>query len=46
MLHLLDDTQIREKLVKKGFEQAAKFSWKSMARQVLGIYNEIQASDN
>jgi hypothetical protein len=29
-------------LIKKGFVQAAKFSWKAMAHQVLKIYKDIE----
>jgi glycosyltransferase involved in cell wall biosynthesis len=37
---LLDDA-LRQKLVKKGREQAARFSWERTAREVLDIYREV-----
>ena len=41
MTRLMSDKPLRETLVRKGIVQAAKFSWKSMAENVLGIYREI-----
>ncbi|MDN5329808.1 MAG: hypothetical protein PWP35_1595 [Bacteroidales bacterium] len=41
MIRLLNDADLRQGLIQKGFEQAAKFTWEAMARQVLDIYNEI-----
>jgi len=38
---LLSDNALREELVKKGLKQAAKFSWKHMAEDVLSLYKEV-----
>jgi|GEM_PF-4589326 len=38
---LLSDKALREELVKKGLKQAAKFSWKHMAEDVLSLYKEV-----
>ncbi len=40
---LLDD-DLRASLVRKGLEQAARFSWESTARQVLEVYREVLAA--
>ena len=45
MISIVNDGNLRADMIKKGFIQAGKFSWKSMARHVLEIYNEIGASD-
>ena len=37
---LLDET-LRQRLVRKGREQAARFSWERTAREVLEIYREV-----
>lgn len=41
MIRLTSDELLRETLIVKGFAQAAKFSWKVMAKQVHRIYLEI-----
>ena len=41
MTRLMSDKPLRETLVRKGIVQAAKFSWKSMAENVLDLYHEI-----
>jgi len=41
IIKILDDKVLRDDLVKKGFIQAAKFSWKAMAQSVLEIYREV-----
>jgi glycosyltransferase involved in cell wall biosynthesis len=38
---LLTDESLREDLIKKGLEQAKKFSWKRMAEDVLDLYKEV-----
>jgi glycosyltransferase involved in cell wall biosynthesis len=43
IIKILGDNVLRDDLVKKGFEQAAKFSWRAMAQSVLEIYREIGA---
>ncbi|MEI7662524.1 MAG: glycosyltransferase family 1 protein [Bacteroidota bacterium] len=44
LLLLTGNNELRAELIAKGFIQAAKFSWKSMAENVLKIYREIGAS--
>jgi len=41
IIQILNNHTIREELIKNGFEQAAKFSWKAMSESVLEIYREI-----
>jgi glycosyltransferase involved in cell wall biosynthesis len=41
MIHILNDSTVRSSLIRQGFEQAAKFSWKAMAINVLDIYKEL-----
>jgi len=38
---LVDDEDLRNKLIAEGLVQAEKFSWKAMAQSVLDIYREI-----
>jgi len=38
---ILSDKKLREKLTEKGRNQAKKFSWKSMAENVLKIYKSV-----
>lgn len=40
---VIRDKKIREKLIKKGFEQVKKYSWQKMAEQTLKIYHESSA---
>lgn len=35
---LLDDENLRQKLIKKGYKQAAKYSWRRMAKQTHKVY--------
>ena len=42
MIRLLADDELRNDLISRGFEQAAKFSWKAMAEQFLEIYRELE----
>jgi glycosyltransferase involved in cell wall biosynthesis len=41
MLKLMNDEALKQELIQKGFENAAKFSWKNMAEDVLKLYTEI-----
>jgi len=41
MVKLTSDEKLKKEMVIKGIPQAAKFSWRSMAEQVLAIYQEI-----
>ena len=41
MFDILENDQLRNKLIRKGFERADAFSWKAMAQHVLELYKEI-----
>ncbi len=41
MVRLVNDEELRAKLIPMGLSRAEKFSWKAMAEQVLGIYTEL-----
>jgi glycosyltransferase involved in cell wall biosynthesis len=41
LVKLVNDENLRKKLIAEGIVQAAKFSWKAMAESVLEIYKEI-----
>jgi glycosyltransferase involved in cell wall biosynthesis len=41
MIELTTDAGYRNRLIAQGFAQSARFSWRTMAREVLDIYNEI-----
>ncbi len=38
---ILEDKLVRLRLIKKGYVQAGKFSWRRMAEQTLAIYNSV-----
>lgn len=38
---LLNNTSLRESLIKKGLARATKFSWLEMAKKYLSLYNEV-----
>ena len=38
--HILTDQKIRDKLIKQGFEQIKKYSWDTMAKEIINIYNK------
>lgn len=40
---LLNDKKTKDRIIKEGFDQAAKFSWKAMAENVLDLYEEVYA---
>jgi len=42
MIRLINDKVLCNNLKNEGLSQAAKFSWKNMAKRVLDIYREIQ----
>jgi glycosyltransferase involved in cell wall biosynthesis len=46
MYRLTNDGSYRSKLIANGFIQARKFSWRTMAENVLAIYLEIAAAGN
>ncbi len=41
IFELMNDPELRQKLVEDGLKQAAKFTWKNMAIDVKAIYEEI-----
>lgn len=41
MRRLAVDSLLREKLIKRGYEQARKFEWEEAARRLLDVYSEI-----
>ncbi len=41
IIKLLKDEKLRNDLIQKGFEQSKKFSWENMAKDVLGLYDEV-----
>jgi glycosyltransferase involved in cell wall biosynthesis len=41
MFELLGNESLRNDLVKKGYQQAEKFSWRAMAEQVLELYKTV-----
>jgi len=43
---LQNNETLRQKIIEKGYQQAAKFSWKAMAEDVLKLYYEVYNSKN
>jgi glycosyltransferase involved in cell wall biosynthesis len=41
ILGILNDENLRNKLVKKGYERILKYSWKEMAKKTLFLYKKI-----
>ncbi len=46
MIRMVNEPDLRNELIKKGFERTAHFSWKSTASNVLEIYKEIGVPQN
>lgn len=46
MIRVTNDLPLKTELIRKGYKQAAKFSWKAMALSVLKIYKEIGSQNN
>jgi glycosyltransferase involved in cell wall biosynthesis len=46
MIRILTEKELRESMIAEGLIQAAKFSWKAMAENVLAIYRELEAGKN
>ena len=42
ILRLLEDTTLREQLIKKGVQQARRFSWRETAEKTVEVYRELQ----
>jgi glycosyltransferase involved in cell wall biosynthesis len=38
---LLVDTSLRERLVRRGYKQARKFTWEKAARRLLAVYRAV-----
>ncbi|HSX36479.1 MAG TPA: glycosyltransferase family 1 protein [Patescibacteria group bacterium] len=43
---VLDDAQLRKDLIQKGTAQYQKYSWATMAKQTLDIYEDVLAPEN
>ncbi len=43
MIRILSDKGLRDNMKAKGLIQAAKFSWKAMAENILAIYRQLEA---
>ncbi len=43
MIRLIKEPELRNELIKKGFERTAHFSWKSTALQVLDVYKHVRS---
>jgi len=41
MRQVLTDSKLRKEMVRKGLEQANKFSWEKVARETLEVYNQV-----
>ncbi len=39
--NILDDNELKKKLVKKGIKRSKYFSWEKSSRKMLGIYNSV-----
>jgi glycosyltransferase involved in cell wall biosynthesis len=46
MTRILSDRELRDSMIEMGYIQAAKFSWKAMAENVLAIYNQMEKAKN
>ena len=42
---MLDDRQLRETLIEKGFKRVKFFSWEEAAKQTLKVYQEVAYLD-
>jgi glycosyltransferase involved in cell wall biosynthesis len=43
---VMSDKKTRDKLIRKGLEQAKKFSWEKTAKQTLGVYEKVVKKTN
>lgn len=41
ILQVLDDENLKQKLIQKGYEQIKKYSWNKMAKETLQIYSKV-----
>jgi len=44
LIQITKNQSLKKQLIERGLQQSAKFSWKAMAKDVLGIYKEIDTS--
>jgi len=44
MTRIIDDSDLRKEMTNRGIQRASKFSWRSMAEQVLELYKEVSQS--
>lgn len=42
---VVGDRQLRDQLIKRGFEQVKKYSWQKMAIETLGVYKSVLKND-
>jgi len=38
---VINDKELRQKLVQRGFERIKKYSWKNTAKEILGVFEEV-----
>ncbi len=41
MREVLTDSKLRDDMVRKGLEQAKRFSWEKTARETLEVYSKV-----
>ena len=41
ILQVLDDKNLKQKLIQEGYEQIKKYSWNKMAKETLQIYSNV-----
>lgn len=46
LIQVTNNHNLKQKLIEKGLQQSAKFSWRAMASDVLEIYNQINMSSS
>jgi len=43
---IIEDKNLRQELVKRGYEQVKKYSWEKCAQETLGVYGEVLGDKN
>ena len=46
IIRIVSDKETRDSMIEKGYFQAAKFSWKAMAENVLEVYEHLEKEKN
>jgi glycosyltransferase involved in cell wall biosynthesis len=46
LLKIMNDKNLRNTLISRGFEQVKKFSWRKMAEETLGVYRSVYNERN